>query len=156
MLGELNPLGGGDRIPLLQEKLLIGRRPSCDIVLPFSNVSSHHCELEFRDGYWHARDLGSANGIKVNGERCPSKCLYPGDQLTIANHGFRIEYSVSADAPAPEEEDPLKLSLLEKAGLEAEKAASRTPGEPRQKVRQKQLRRASPEDDFLMEWFPDR
>lgn len=44
-LGMLNPCGGGDPIPLLHEKLLVGRRSSCDISLKFPNVSSHHCEL---------------------------------------------------------------------------------------------------------------
>ena len=36
MLGELIPKGGGDSIPLLKEKLLVGRRESCDIVLRFA------------------------------------------------------------------------------------------------------------------------
>ncbi|MCA9061067.1 MAG: FHA domain-containing protein, partial [Planctomycetaceae bacterium] len=84
MLGELNPIGGGDPIPLLSPRLLVGRRSSCDICLPFPNVSSHHCELELKEGYWHIRDLGSSNGIKVNGERCTTRCLYPGDEVQIA------------------------------------------------------------------------
>ncbi len=33
--GELVPDGGGDPIPLLREKLTVGRRESCDIVLRF-------------------------------------------------------------------------------------------------------------------------
>ena len=57
--GELVPLGGGDNIPLLKKKLVIGRRPDCDITLRFPNVSSYHCELELVDGYWFIRDLGS-------------------------------------------------------------------------------------------------
>ena len=47
MLGELVPVGGGDPIPLIKEKLLVGRRESCDIVLRFANVSAHHCQLTF-------------------------------------------------------------------------------------------------------------
>ena len=45
MYGELVPVGGGDPIPLLKKSLLVGRRESCDIVLRFSNVSAHHCQL---------------------------------------------------------------------------------------------------------------
>ena len=67
MLGQLIPCGGGDAIPLTGPKLLVGRRSSCDIKLDFQNVSSHHCEFELKEGYWHIRDLGSSNGIKVNG-----------------------------------------------------------------------------------------
>ena len=76
MLGQLIPVGGGDPIPMNRPKLLVGRRSSCDIKLDFQNVSSHHCEFELRDGYWHIRDLGSSNGVKVNGERCDSMCFH--------------------------------------------------------------------------------
>ena len=51
MFGELVPPGGGDPVPLLQKKLLVGRRDSCDIALRFPNVSSRHCELELVSGY---------------------------------------------------------------------------------------------------------
>ena len=69
MYGELLPVGGGDPIPLLKKSLLVGRRESCDIVLRFSNVSAHHCQLTVTGGYWHVRDLNSRNGVKVNGCR---------------------------------------------------------------------------------------
>jgi adenylate cyclase len=115
--GELNPVGGGDPLPLLKPRILIGRRPQCDVVLAFPNVSAQHCLLELTNGFWHARDLNSRNGIKVNGERCDSRWLQPGDELSIAKHAFVIQYQPAADAPPPEEEDPLAVSLLEKAGL---------------------------------------
>ncbi|RMG36969.1 MAG: FHA domain-containing protein [Planctomycetota bacterium] len=119
MLGQLVPCGGGDPIPLLKPKLLVGRRSQCDIALRFPNVSSHHCELEFKDGYWFVRDLNSRNGIKVNGVRCDQKWLLPGDILSIARHKYEIQYTPQSDAPPPEvEEDPFSRSLLEKAGLE--------------------------------------
>jgi adenylate cyclase len=155
MLGKLIPCGGGDTIPLVSPKLLVGRRSSCDIKLDFPNVSSHHCEFELKDGYWHIRDLGSSNGIKVNGERCSTKCLMPGDDVVIAKHAFRIEYTVSGNAPPPEEENSFSMSLMEKAGLEIEQ--SRTPRLPKSShpasTRNKQTRRASSEDDFIMDWL---
>jgi pSer/pThr/pTyr-binding forkhead associated (FHA) protein len=154
MMGVLDPCGGGDPIPLVRPKLLIGRRPSCDIVLAFANVSSHHCELEFKNGYWHIRDLGSSNGIKVNGERCNSKCLFPGDEVLVSKHGFRIHYDVDSEAEAPEEENPLAMGLLEKAGLEADRATERQNGAGRSsRARTGASRRPTSEDDFLMEWL---
>ncbi len=118
MLGELNPCGGGDPIPLLKSKLLLGRRGSCDISLRFPNVSSHHCELELVNGYWFVRDLGSRNGIKVNGTRCESKWLMPGDVLSVAKHRYELAYAPQGEAPPSEnEEDPFAQGLLEKAGL---------------------------------------
>lgn len=118
VLGELNPVGGGDPIPLYKPRVLIGRHSRCDIVLAFANVSAQHCQLELTNGYWFVRDLNSRNGIKVNGERYDSKFLQPGDELSVAKHAFRIQYTPTADAPPVEEEqDPLAMGLLEKAGL---------------------------------------
>lgn len=159
MLGELIPCGGGDPIPLMNRKLLIGRRSSCDIKLDFQNVSSHHCEMEFKDGYWHIRDLNSSNGIKVNGERCDSKCIVPGDMITIAKHAFRIDYAVTGSSPAPADENPFAQSLMEKAGLAAERSRNGTrESDSARKTanhREKQVRRAASEDDFIMDWLSD-
>ncbi len=120
MFGELVPQGGGDPMPLVKKKLLIGRRDGCDIALRFPNVSSRHCELEFVDGYWMVRDLGSSNGTKVNGVRVRSKWVLPGDELAVAKHRFKLDYNVAPDAPPPVplvDEEDMGTSLLEKAGL---------------------------------------
>jgi len=120
MFGELVPQGGGDPVPLLQKRLLVGRRDSCDIALRFPNVSSRHCEMEFVDGYWLVRDLGSSNGTKVNGVRVRAKWVMPGDELSIAKHRFKLDYNVASDAPPPppiNDEEDVGTSLLEKAGL---------------------------------------
>ena len=117
MLGELVPCGGGDPIPLLKPRLLVGRRTSCDISLRFPNVSSHHCEVELSNGYWRVRDLGSRNGIKVNGIRCDTKWLMPGDVLSVARHRYEVIYEPQTDGPPPEDDDPMAIGLMEKAGL---------------------------------------
>lgn len=123
MFGELVPQGGGDPVPLLLKKLLVGRRDSCDIALRFPNVSSRHCELELVSGYWLVRDLGSSNGTKVNGVRVRAKWVLPGDELAVAKHRFKIDYNILPGAPPPppiEDDDnnvDLGTSLMEKAGL---------------------------------------
>ena len=156
MLGQLIPCGGGDAIPLVAPKLLVGRRSSCDVKLDFQNVSSHHCELEFRDGYWLISDLGSSNGIKVNGERCISSWLTPGDQVSIAKHGFTIHYVLSGDALPPKEEDTFSRSLMEKAGLESERRRIKVPQTSHStSIRAKPALRASTEDEFIMDWLND-
>ncbi len=124
MYGELIPLGGGDPIPLIKEKLLIGRRESCDIVLRFANVSAHHCELSVEGGYWYIRDLQSRNGVKINDVRVQERRLDPGDSLAVAKHRYRIEYSpadLGAVGPPPSDnmaQEVMRKSLLERAGLE--------------------------------------
>src|SRR5262245_6861426 len=115
--GELVPVGGGDTIPLLRERIGIGRRESCDVPLRFSNVSGKHCELYFKEGYWYVRDLGSTNHTKVNGRRVHQKLLLrSGDVLAVASHRFRINYIMPAgnEAFADANEEDLGISLLEK------------------------------------------
>lgn len=122
LLGELVPVGGGDAIPLQQEVMTIGRRQSSDIRLDFPNVSSNHAELSYRNGVWYVRDLGSTNGVKVNGERTQRRPLRPGDEVAVANHKYTIQYQIpvgsSIEDVFAEEEDVFSQSLMEKAGLE--------------------------------------
>jgi adenylate cyclase len=136
--GELVPVGGGDAIPLVRERLTLGRRESCDICLRLPNVSGLHCELFFRDGFWWIQDLNSTNGIKVNGARVPKKLLHSGDTITIAKRTYTVEYTESVPTrgmdEVMEDEDTMGQSLLEKAGLarpkRAEKKPPAKPGQP--------------------------
>jgi len=137
--GELFPEGGGDNIPLIRETLTLGRRESCDICLRYPNVSGLHCELFFRDGFWWIRDLGSTNGVKVNGVRVPKKLLHPGEKITIAKKSFTIDYQPPVGKRAMEEmledmddEDILSQPLLERAGLEKPGSSkAKRPPQPR-------------------------
>lgn len=119
--GELMPTGGGDNIPLIREKLSIGRRESCDICLRFPNISGLHAELSFKAGYWFIRDCNSTNGVKVNGVRVQEKVLQPRDRITIGKRDYVIRYEAPANQmnrlEEDKEEDILGTSLLERAGL---------------------------------------
>jgi adenylate cyclase len=117
MVGELLPCGGGDPIPLRRPKLIVGRRPQCEIVVAVGAVSGQHCELEFKDGRWHVRDLNSRHGVRVNGVQCGTKELLPGDVLWIANQRFRIVYSAPGGPPPASRGPMFAQSLLEAAGL---------------------------------------
>jgi pSer/pThr/pTyr-binding forkhead associated (FHA) protein len=123
--GELQPIGGGDPVPLLRDVLTLGRRESCDVCLRFPNISGVHATMEFRDGYWYIRDMNSTNGIKVQGVRVQEKLLHPRDEVTIGKRKYIIDYELPADRRALDEvveEDIMSQSLLEKAGLERHKS----------------------------------
>ena len=47
----------------------LGRSREADIVLDDVNVSRKHAEVRPSGGSWIVRDLGSTNGVKVNGRR---------------------------------------------------------------------------------------
>lgn len=52
--------------------LLLGRAADCDLTLPHDSVSRHHARLTLRaDGSARVEDLGSKNGLRVDGRRVP-------------------------------------------------------------------------------------
>jgi Protein of unknown function (DUF3662)/FHA domain len=70
-------------------KATIGRSKDTDCVLRDPNVSRRHAELRRADtGDWQVVDLGSTNGIKVNGRRVSSSRLRPGDEVTVGTTTF--------------------------------------------------------------------
>ncbi len=67
----------------------IGRSKGADCVLGDPNVSRRHAELRrSQTGDWTIADLGSTNGVKVNGRRVSSTRLSPGDQVTLGTTTF--------------------------------------------------------------------
>ena len=84
-------VGAGRRTVLSGDRLVIGRSRDCDLVLDDPNVSRRHAEVR-RDGeQWVAVDLGSTNGIRVNGRRVEETALEPGDQLTLGVSRLTLE-----------------------------------------------------------------
>lgn len=70
----------------------IGRARDADCVLRDPNVSRHHAELRRSpQGEWTIVDLGSTNGVKVNGRRVGSTRLARGDQVTLGTTTFRFD-----------------------------------------------------------------
>src|SRR5437899_1953407 len=98
MFGQLVPCGGGDPIPLLKPRLMVGRTPDCDVQLPFGTVSSKHCLLELRDAVWNVRDLASRNGVRIDGVRSQEGRLVPGSILWIAQNRYQVDYVLKAAA----------------------------------------------------------
>jgi hypothetical protein len=73
----------GRRNRLSGETVVVGRSRDCDVVVSDPNVSRRHIELRRGDRGWTAVDLGSTNGMKVNGHRIGHAELNPGDRITI-------------------------------------------------------------------------
>jgi Protein of unknown function (DUF3662)/Inner membrane component of T3SS, cytoplasmic domain len=73
----------GRRNVLSGDRVLVGRSRECDVVVSDPNVSRRHIELRRGERGWVAVDLGSTNGMKVNGRRVSQAELDPGDRITV-------------------------------------------------------------------------
>jgi hypothetical protein len=76
-------VGEDKRTVITGDSFVIGRSRECDLVLDDPNVSRRHAELRREDDGWAVQDLGSTNGIKLNGKRSRGGRLNPGDEITL-------------------------------------------------------------------------
>ena len=88
---RLVALDEGPDIPLDREMLVVGRHPQCDARLDSIRVSRRHCCMTPDHGEIIVKDLGSTNGIRINGQRVEKGRLRPGDELSIAHIRYRFE-----------------------------------------------------------------
>jgi pSer/pThr/pTyr-binding forkhead associated (FHA) protein len=108
--------------------LLVGRAPECSLVLGGSGVSRRHAELTREAGAHAVRDLGSANGVYVNGTRVETVSLTQGDVIRIDDYALTfvldrepIGGSVQSDAarePAARGMSERDLVLAEDTALD--------------------------------------
>jgi Protein of unknown function (DUF3662)/FHA domain len=72
----------------------IGRSRECDVVLDDAGISRRHAQLTPGPHGWAVEDLGSTNGVRVNGEplRGP-RTLTPGDRVELGSTEVVFEVS---------------------------------------------------------------
>jgi hypothetical protein len=69
---------------------VVGRDPSCDIVLNDSKCSRRHAIVEDGPAGMSIRDAGSANGIYVNGRKVERAALSGGDRIKLGEVQLRL------------------------------------------------------------------
>lgn len=84
-------LPDGTRVRLTHAPFAIGRGPGNDLVLPSLAVSRRHAEIEVAGDRVVMRDLGSRNGLVVDGARYDRVTLTPGTTVTIGDIALRLE-----------------------------------------------------------------
>ena len=96
--------------------LVIGRDPDVDLVLGDALVSSRHALLEDRGDSWTIVDLGSTNGITVNGEKGREFALKHGDKIVFGATVVRFEMQDRLERAYSERLEKL-LNIDELSGL---------------------------------------
>jgi predicted component of type VI protein secretion system len=91
MPARLVALDEGLDIPVDRAMLVVGRHPTCDARLDSIRVSRRHCCMTNDNGEVIVKDLGSTNGIRINGQRVETGRLRPGDELSIAHIRYRLD-----------------------------------------------------------------
>jgi pSer/pThr/pTyr-binding forkhead associated (FHA) protein len=90
MPAHLLSLTDGPSILLDKPIMLFGRHAECDVQLNSKKVSRRHCVLAQVNDYLVIRDLGSTNGIRINGKKLAEGKLHPGDEVSIGNFRYQV------------------------------------------------------------------
>ncbi len=90
MPAHLLSLTDGPNIHIDKPILLFGRHEECDVQLNSKKVSRRHCVLAQVNDYLIVRDLGSTNGVRINGQRVKEGKLMTGDELQVGNFKYQV------------------------------------------------------------------
>lgn len=55
-----------------QDSFVIGRSSTCEVAVVVEGISRQHCKVELIDGDLYLTDLGSTNGVFIDGRRIPT------------------------------------------------------------------------------------
>ena len=81
----------GEKREVSKRRVVIGRSKDCDIHVADPNVSRRHAEMRRHADRWSIADLGSTNGVKVNGRRVERAELESGDEILLGTLELRFE-----------------------------------------------------------------
>jgi hypothetical protein len=77
---------GGRRLLLGPNGGVVGRSRDCEVVLDDAGISRRHAEIRPGAGGWTVEDLGSTNGVLVNGQEIGGlQLLHPGDRIELGS-----------------------------------------------------------------------
>jgi hypothetical protein len=90
--GQARLLVEGHAQTIASKGAVLGRSRDAAVVLDDPNVSRHHAEVRPSGGSWIVNDLGSTNGIKINGRRVSGpQSLKHGDVIELGTSRVTFE-----------------------------------------------------------------
>lgn len=93
--------------------MTIGRK-SGELLFDDPMVSGAHCRLDYRQGQWHLKDLGSTNGTLVDGRLVRDAVLAAGAEIGVGGNKLvlYVGYSADIDEPVLAAEERANLAWL--------------------------------------------
>ncbi|MBK8594601.1 MAG: sigma 54-dependent Fis family transcriptional regulator [Holophagales bacterium] len=125
----------GAQVALETEEVVLGRDSGCEVCLPDATLSRRHAVLVRAPEGWRLKDLGSLNGLRVNGLSTADHLLGPGDRIELGSsvlvyrpEGWEAAGAAAPGLPAPAALSTIRLPLSEAlfAGDEAAPASRKT------------------------------
>lgn len=113
-MAVLQLIRGGEiglQYPLDEEQQVLGRHPSCQIVLQSGVVSRRHAQILENHGTFYIEDLRSRNGTFVNGKAINGRQeLQEGDEIRLCDVVLSFVYNSSAMLPVLEDESSTNVA----------------------------------------------
>ena len=86
-------------VTVTRTPFIIGRTDENDLQLDHRSISRHHISVEFDGGGYCITDMGSANGVKINGDLYKRADLHPGDVIELGH--VRLRYVAPGEVYEP-------------------------------------------------------
>src|ERR1044072_466528 len=81
------------RATIVAEGVLLGRLPTCELLLNHPSVSRLHAGISFSEGDYYIRNLRQSNPVVLNGTKLADyEVLAPGDVLGIGPFALNIDF----------------------------------------------------------------
>jgi DNA-binding NtrC family response regulator len=105
--------------------IVLGRDAACDVTLPGKETSRRHAEIQPVGPLYVVRDLGSTNGVLLNGRRVEHAVLSDGDVLRLGDWIGVIVAAEDGASPAFEVDEGMLVGPVLRPVLELGRRAAR-------------------------------
>lgn len=83
-----------------KDNIVIGRSAKCDVVIPQDGMSRQHCQIELSNGELFITDLGSTNGVLIDGIRIEPHQKTPYQTFLTLSFGAVQSLQIELEEPS--------------------------------------------------------
>ena len=111
-------LADGEEIEykMVKDSVSIGRSSQCDLVITHESMSRQHCKIEFKNNEFFITDLGSINGVYIDGKKIPANSSIPFHTYLHLAFGYVTSAQLEMD-------DQTKLGVVNTAAPKSDVSA---------------------------------